>query len=47
MAAVGPLLDALGVVPAPEQDLQSCSRVAAPGEDGECPAPDLAEGTRG
>ena len=43
----GPVLEALGVVLAPGQDLQSCSRVAVPGEDAECPAPDLAEGAGG
>jgi nitrogenase-associated protein len=43
----GPLLDALGVVLAPDQDLQSCSRIAAPGEGAECPAPDTAGGSRG
>ena len=47
MAAVGTVLDVLGIVLAPEQDLQSCSRVVAPGEDAECPAPDLAEGAGG
>lgn len=43
----GPMLDSLGVVLAPGQDLQSCSRVAGPGEGDDCPAPDLVEGAEG